>query len=95
MEARVKRGIRARVLLSADEPTEWMREVMAQSKRYLLDFQLISHAMYPLEASIAVSGEWLLVAVAVRKPFALLIHNTSLATTLASIHDMIWERYTQ
>ncbi len=93
VEARVKKRIRARVLLSVDEPTEWMRTVMAESNKYLLEFQRVSHKTYPLEASVAVSGEWVLVAVAVRKPFALLIRNDALAKTIESIHDIIWERY--
>lgn len=95
IEARVKKGISANVILSVDVPDSWISNVLENAKKYLLDFRMVSSISYPIEASIAVAGDWLFVAVATGKPFALLIQNRPLAQSVESFHDIIWGRYSR
>ncbi|MBI2047550.1 MAG: hypothetical protein HYT27_00265, partial [Parcubacteria group bacterium] len=90
---RVARGISARVILSAREQTPWMEGLFAKSEENLLEVRIVSPEAYPIEASFAVSGDWVFMESAKKKPFAILIKNEVVARTMESIHDMAWDRY--
>ena len=93
VKRRVEKGIAGRVILPAREHTPWLKDFLASSEKNLNEYCLVSPETYPLEATIAVAGEWVFVESATKKPFALLIKNGSLARTVESIHDMVWDRF--
>lgn len=94
MRARAAKGVSARVIIPGREHSSWMKEVLAKKEEFLLEVRLVSPDVYPLQAAIAISGEWILFMVAnPKKPFALLVQNTQLAKTLESVHDMVWDRF--
>ncbi len=95
VKRRVEKGISGRMIIPAQEHSSWVAELIAKSKENLLEVRLVSPDIYPLEATIAVAGEWIFVESAIKKPFALLIKNASLARTIESIHDMVWDRFKQ
>jgi len=94
LERRVAKGIHARVITPAREHTPWIKEVMANKEKWLLDIRIVSPDTYPIEATIAISGPWVLAESLIQKPFAILVKNEPLARTIESIHDMVWDRYT-
>lgn len=91
---RVARGISARVVIPAREHTPWMKEIISKAREKQLEIRAVSPDIYPLEASVAVAGEWLSVQTTKQKPFAIVIKNAALARTIESIHDMVWDRWT-
>lgn len=96
VEARVNKKIRARVIIPGYEYSPWIKEIIENKNKYLLEPIIVSPKEYPLEASIGISKPWILIIVAKeQKPFALLIKNEPLAITAESIHDMVWDRFTR
>ncbi len=91
VKRRVEKGISGRVILPAREHTAWVEKLIEDEN--LNEYCLVSPETYPLDATIAVAGEWVFVESAIKKPFALLIKNESLARTIESIHDMVWDRF--
>ncbi len=73
--------------------SEFVKKHLAQDAAEGRQTILISPQEYPLAASIAVSEERILLYTVHGDPFALYIKNRSIAQTLKSIHDMVWDRY--
>ncbi|MEX0930491.1 MAG: helix-turn-helix domain-containing protein [Candidatus Paceibacterota bacterium] len=93
IERRVEKGIRARVIAPSDVDSEWVDKHLEQDERELRETVLVSPAEYPIDTSIAIEEEMILMIDARAVPFAVLIQNTGLARTLSSVHDMVWDRY--
>src|SRR3989344_4909232 len=89
VKERVRRGIVARVILPAKEHSPWVRGLIEKSKEKLIELRLVSPHTYPINATIVVSNDWIFLECAVKKPFAILVKNESLARTIESIHDMV------
>ena len=93
IKQRVKKNIFAKVILPSKEATPWVRKIVSKKAEYLLDIRTVSPDVYPLDASIAVCGEWVFISVVNKKPFAVLVQNEALGRTIESIHDMVWDRF--
>lgn len=94
IEARVNKKIHARVIIPGYEHSPWVKEIIENKNKYLLEPIIVSPNEYPLEASIGICAPWIIFIVAKeQKPFALLIKNEPLAITAESIHDMVWDRF--
>jgi sugar-specific transcriptional regulator TrmB len=90
---RVRRGISGRIIIPSREHSPWMKEIMSRLEEKKLEVRLVSPDEYPIEAAVAVAGDWLYIQSVKQKPFALVIKNTALARTVESIHDMVWDRW--
>jgi len=93
VKRRVEKGISGRVILPAREHTAWVKNLIEKGNENLNEYCFVSPDTYPLDATIAVAGEWVFVESATKKSFALLIKNAPLARTIESIHDMVWDRF--
>jgi sugar-specific transcriptional regulator TrmB len=93
IKARVKKGIRSYTIIPSKGQTPWAKEVVSTAKERLLEIRMVPPEHYPIEATLAIAGDWIFVQAAKQKPFALVIKNGPLARTLGSMHDMIWDRW--
>ncbi|MBI4086975.1 hypothetical protein HY416_03275 [Candidatus Kaiserbacteria bacterium] len=93
VDRRVAKGIRCRVVIPSREHTPWMKQIMAVAEEKLLDIRIVSPELYPIEATIAVGGDWILAVSVQQRPFAIIVKNVPLARTLKSLHDMVWDRF--
>lgn len=93
VKRRIEKGISGRVILPAREHTAWIKNLIENRDGNLNEYCLVSPEIYPLEATIAIAGEWVFIESATKKSFALLIKNAPLARTIESIHDMVWDRF--
>ena len=93
IKRRVERGISGRVILPASGHTPWVKNIIERANENLNEYCLVSPETYPLDATIVVADEWVFIESATKKSFALLIKNVSLANTVESIHDMVWDRF--
>ena len=64
VEARVNRKIHAKVIIPAYGHSPWIKDIVENKDKYLLEIFLVSPKEYPLEASIAISSPWILIVVA-------------------------------
>lgn len=90
---RVAKKIFARVVMSAGEESHWLKERLEKNKEELREVVIVSPEAYPIEASMAVADDMILMFTAKGDIFATLIKNDLLAKTFASVHDMAWDRY--
>lgn len=91
IKRRIEKGIHGRVILPAYNHTPLMEDLIKAGN--LNEYCLVSPETYPLEATIAIADEWILIESATKKPFALIIKNVPLARTIESVHDMVWDRF--
>lgn len=71
----------------------WYRAHMEKSKEELREAIYISDEEYPFSADIAISDNIVLLFEYKTNPFALLVVNETFAQAMASIHQMVWDRY--
>lgn len=91
---RVAKGIVARVVAPAEiTNSAWLREKNAKNRDELREVILVSRRTYPLDASIVSNGQSVLILVVHDAIFAVFIRNVILSRTVASIHDMVWDRF--
>ncbi|KKW20903.1 MAG: Transcriptional regulator TrmB [Parcubacteria group bacterium GW2011_GWB1_52_7] len=81
------------IVIGTREKTGWYQERLARAKDELREVLLVSGEEYPFEANIAVSENMTILFEYKNKPFALLIENHLVARSIASIHQMVWDRY--
>lgn len=90
---RIAKGIFGRVIMNADNESRWLTERLEKNKEELREVVQVSAEAYPVEASMAIADDMILMFTAKGDIFATLIKNNLLAKTFASIHDMVWDRY--
>lgn len=90
---RVQRGIRSKMILSTDAIQPWLEELMKDDKPQLRETVLISPREYPFKSTIVATKGLSLLINPGENPFAVLIRNEYIATTLISIHKVLWGRY--
>ena len=93
VERRVEKGIRSRMILSAQETTPQLREFLSKDEAKLRETVMIQPHEYPFDSVIAVTKGLVILINSESNPFAVLIRNEHIAATLASIHRIIWNRY--
>jgi predicted transcriptional regulator len=90
---RIEKGIHGRCIIPADSLSTYIKETLLENKKQLREVVIVSPNTYPLEASIGIAGDIILLISTTPSPFSVLIKNAALATTLSSIHDMAWDRF--
>jgi len=90
---RVKKGIRSKMLLSVPEESPFIRRVLADDKKQLRETVILSSNFYPLETTIVATKGLLLLIQPHTHPYALLVRNPHLASTIISIHQCVWDRF--
>ena len=90
---RITKGIFGRVIMTSGDESRWLQERLEKNKEELREVVLVSPSAYPIEASMAVADDMILMFTAKGDIFATLIKNDVLARTFASVHDMVWDRY--
>jgi len=93
IKKRLKKKIFGRVIIPANVKSGFIKKHIAQDKQELRKTILVSAITYPLESSIAICDDMVLIIAAKKEPITLLIKNEEIAKSLSSIHDMIWDRY--
>lgn len=94
VDKRVKKNIRAKTIIPANNADIlYIKEKLSKNNEELRDVVFVSPQAYPLDASIAVTEHMTLIMATKANFFALLIKNESLAKTISSIHDMVWDRF--
>jgi len=81
------------IVIGTREKTGWYQERLARAKDELREVLLVSGEEYPFDANIAVSDNMTIIFEYKQKPFALLIENSLVARSIATIHQMVWDRY--
>lgn len=90
---RLAKKISGRVILPGNASAPFVRERIARDVEELRQTVLVSPTQYPIEASIGISEDQVLIYTARGEPFSLIIKNKAIARTLASLHAMAWDRY--
>lgn len=90
---RVAKRIFGRVIMTTDDESRWLKERLEKNKEELREVALVSPSAYPIEASVAIANDMILMFTVKGDIFATLIKNDVLARTFTSIHDMVWDRY--
>jgi len=91
---RVKLGKTNKLIVIGDkESTGWYKDRILRAKKELREIVVVSAEEYPFHANVAISDNLVLIFEYQKKPFALLIDNSYVARSIASIHQMVWERY--
>ena len=90
---RIKMGIRCRVIIPETASTEQITKKTDQDKKYLGETITISSRLFPIEASIGATKGMILIIIAKKNSYAVLIKSEELSLTIGSIHDIIWDRY--
>lgn len=93
IKKRVKKGIYGEMITPANFKNPYIKEHLAHDKEELRKSILVSPDQYPIKASIAVADDMVLIYTLTDNPFAVLIKNQDVATTVWSIHNMIWDKY--
>jgi sugar-specific transcriptional regulator TrmB len=93
IEDRVKKGITARVIIPAHPASPWLKKRMERTNAELTEIVQVSPDVYPIDSSIAICGNMVVMHNAHGVPSSTLIENAEIARTLESMHDMIWDRY--
>jgi len=93
IKERVKRGIRSRVIITADIMPNWLKEFLRHDKEQLRETITLSPNQFRFDATMAATRGLVLMVNALENPFAVLIRNRHLAATLINIHKIIWGRY--
>ncbi len=81
------------IVIGNRESTGWYKNRVARAKEELRELIIISSDEYPFRANIAVSDNMTITFEYQKKPFAILIDNSYVAQSIASIHEMIWDKY--
>jgi sugar-specific transcriptional regulator TrmB len=90
---RVDKKIDAKVILPGNLTGQWFEETNKRNAEELREVLMISPDQYPIDAVLAVGEDSVIVGVTKPTPFAVIIKNKSLAATLSSVHDIVWDRY--
>jgi len=93
VKRRVKKSIHGRVIIPANAKVPWIEKMIKKNKEQLREVIVVSPSHYPIDASVVVCGDTVLLMTAKEKPFAMLIKNSALALTFKSMHGMVWDRY--
>lgn len=93
MAERINKGIFGRVIMPGKNLSGVLKNYLKKDKEQLRETLLISPDLYPIESSIAVADDMVIMFSALNEPITLLIKNKQIANTISSIHDMIWDRY--
>lgn len=90
---RVKKGIRARVILAIDAMSPWLEERVEKSKEELHEIIFIPAKKSSFRVIIGINEDSLLILSLEDVIFGAVIKNVQFAETFATIHDLIWTRY--
>ncbi|HEY4493383.1 MAG TPA: helix-turn-helix domain-containing protein [Candidatus Paceibacterota bacterium] len=93
VDERAKRGIKSRMILSAQVATGWMREFLDKDKEQLRETIMVNPREYPFDSTIAATKGLTILINGSNSPFAVLIRNDNLARNLISVHKLVWSRY--
>ena len=94
VKERIKSGKANKLIVIGDkESTGWYKERINRTKDELREVIIVSAEEYPFKSNLAVSDNLVLIFEYQKKPFALLIDNQYVAQSIASIHQIVWERY--
>ena len=93
VDRRVKKGIHGRMIIPANANDPFIKKRLEHDKEELRESIIVSPQIYPIEASVAVLDDMILMFTSKENPFAVLIKNKELANTMSSVHDMVWDRY--
>lgn len=93
IKKRVKKGIFGEMIAPADSKHPYIKDRLAHDKAELRKTILVNPKKYPLKASIGVIDDLVMIFTSGDNPFAVLIKNKDVATTMWSIHEMYWDRY--
>lgn len=94
IKRRVEKGIKGKVIVSADPQDPVLQRWMGRDKEELRKCLLVNHKKYPVKAAIGVLDDTAVIMTFGNDPFAILIRNKDITSTLKSIHSMFWDRYT-
>lgn len=90
---RLKQGIFGEMITTSDLKDGYIDKLLSKDKEQLRKSILVSSKKYPFKSSIAVIDDMTLIITSGENPFAILIRNKDIATTMWSIHEMYWDRY--
>lgn len=94
MELRIKqKRTNKLIIIGTKEKTGWYADRLVRQKDELREVVAVSSEEYPFHANIALTDNMTLIFEYKKKPFALLIDNLLVTQSLATIHQMVWERY--
>lgn len=90
---RVDKNIFGEMIASADSDNKILKDILLRDKEELRKSIIVNPKKYPFKSAIAVFDDMALIFTFGSNPFAVLIKNKDIATTLWSIHEMFWDRY--
>lgn len=92
-QKRVEKNINGRAIIPSNSVTSWVKKQIEKAREELIDIIVVSENEYAIEGGLAIAGDYVLMTVIEKLPFAILIENKELARTFESMHDMVWDRY--
>lgn len=90
---RVEKGVFGEMIVSSDAENPTLKDVLSRDRNELRKSVIVSPKKYPFRATMAVFDDTVMIFTSSDDPFAVLIKNKDIATTLWSIHEMFWDRY--
>ncbi len=93
IDRRVKRGIKAKVVMTLNMMYPFLRERLDKDKEELRETILVPEKNFPFKVVIGISENSTLILSGEEVVFGVVINNAQIARTLATIHEMIWTRY--
>lgn len=93
VKQRIERNIFARDIIPANSKSEWIQEHVRHDRDEKRETIIVSPHDYPIEASVVIADDMVLMINTHGNPFTVLIKNQALATTFNSVFDMVWDRY--
>lgn len=93
IQERVRRGVRSKMILSHDEGSKDVNKILANDVKELRETILLSAHEYPLETTTVCTKGLTLMVNPTDNPFALLIRNKAVTSSLIQLHRCIWDKY--
>jgi sugar-specific transcriptional regulator TrmB len=90
---RVKKGIKARVIVTLGLLYPWLKERMEKNKEELRETLLVSGKIFSFGVVLGINEDSVLVLSADDITFGAIIKSAAIARTLATLHDMLWLQY--
>lgn len=88
-----EKGIKGQIIAPGNFDHPYVKNFIASQKDGNRKIILVSPTEYPIKASMGVIDDMFMIATFGDNPFAVLIKNQDIATTMWSIHNMVWDRY--
>lgn len=91
---RVKRNIKSKAIISFGNDSTFIKNIVKNNERELRKTVLLSPSLYPFKTTIVATRGLALLVNPNENPFALLIRNEYLADTFITLHECLWDKYT-